>query len=96
MEEVMSSYREMMIDKLAQQLYTAYTESTWGEGVKFQLDTCAQTTRDAWTACAEAAVDELIDRPEREFQASLAAIIANNHEADSMGAWVPAIPGAWT
>lgn len=48
-----------------------------------------------WTAVAEAAVDELIDRPEREFKQQLAAVVASNEERDSMGSWAPATASGW-
>jgi len=64
-----------MIDKLAEVLRTTCRD--WdGNGSH-------------WATLAEAAVDELIDRPEREFQAQLAAVVARNEEADSVGSWAP-------
>ena len=70
-----------MIDKLAEVLRTTCRD--WdGNGSH-------------WATLAEAAVDELIDRPEREFQAQLEAIVARNAEGDSMGSWAPATAEGW-
>ena len=77
------TYRDAMIDKLAQRLHSSGRDWSGPAG------------SDWWHALAEAAVDELIDRPEREFQAQLAAIVARNAEGDSMGSWAPATASGW-
>jgi hypothetical protein len=90
---VRPSYRDMQITALAQRLYTANTMSR--HGAEFELGTTSSENAAAWYASAEAAVDELIDRPEREFKQQLAAVVASNEERDSMGSWAPATASGW-
>lgn len=72
--ETQATYRDAMIDKLAQKLYAAhgghnerYMAANWPMiSLSYGSD---------WIRAAEAAVDELIDRPEREFQSRLAEVL---------------------
>lgn len=73
-EYVRPEWREVNIDLLAEKLYAAHTRMQWGE--PFKLENAAWNTIRDWTAVAEAAVDELIDRPERAFQAQVDALLA--------------------
>lgn len=70
---VRPSWREVNIDLLAQRLYSAHTNSLWG--AEFDLHTTSNETAAAWLAAAEAAVEMIIDEPERQFQAQMQAIL---------------------
>lgn len=88
------TWREVNIDKLAQLLYSAHTTIIWG--IDSQLATASPENQAAWNAAAEAAVDELIDRPEREFQAQCEAVLAPMRiEPAHVGSWSPAAAGDW-
>jgi hypothetical protein len=78
---VRPSYRDAMIDNLAEQLRQAWIAPRPAGGL--------------WAALAEAAVDELIDRPEREFQQQLAAIVMADQHRGHIGTWQPATVEAW-
>lgn len=67
------TWREVNIDLLAQRMYHAHTSSTWG--ATFDLDTTSPENRAAWTAAAEAAVEMIVDEPEKEFHENLQAIL---------------------
>lgn len=86
------TWREVNIDLLAQKLYTTHTQSLWG--AEFRLATCSPETIASWNAVAEAAVDELIDRPEREFQAQCDAVLAAE-PVRRVGTWSPAKADDW-
>lgn len=92
---VRPSYRDMQISALAQRLYAAYNRSEL-HAVEFQLSGQHWTVIDMWKRVAEAAVDELIDRPEREFQAQLDAILASDGPTvKRVDAWTPATAEGW-
>jgi len=67
------TWREVNIDLLAQRMYDAHTMSTWG--ATFDLDTTSPELTAAWYAAAEAAVEMIVDEPEKEFHASLQAVL---------------------
>jgi hypothetical protein len=50
---------------------------------------------DVWNLVAEAAVDELIDRPEREFQKQLDAVLTSSGPTRHVGTWSPATVDDW-
>lgn len=68
------TWRQVNVDKLAQRLYAAYWKSDL-HGVELTLPDRCEATREKWQRVAEAAVDLLIDEPEKEFQAQLEAIL---------------------
>lgn len=70
------TWRDVNIDKLAERLYAA-TEA----------NLAVLLNENDWLAIAEAAVDELIDRPEREFQARLDAVLADYEQNPSDAEW---------
>ncbi len=89
------TWREVNIDLLAKKMFgahgnhnDAYMDANWPMiSLSSGID---------WTRAAEAAVDELIDRPEREFLAQCDAIIA----ADGVwqrrvGSWSPVAADDW-
>lgn len=84
------TWREVNIDLLAVKMYGAHTASLWG--VELQLGTATPENQSAWLAAAEAAVDELIDRPERDFQAQCDAVL--NRPAH-VGSWSPVAADDW-
>jgi len=82
----------MQIEALAQSLYAAYWRITAEQAAPYLAERCVARM---WERVAEAAVDELIDRPEREFKQQLAAIVARNEGRDSVGSWAPATAEGW-
>jgi len=87
------TYRDVSIDLLLSKLYAAYWNTDESAADKYLAATPGLVRM--WRRVAEAAVDELIDRPEREFKQQLAAIVARNEERDSVGSWAPATAEGW-
>lgn len=81
-EYVRPDWRQVNINLLADKLYAAYHESAFHD-VPMQLHGKSTITVADWERVAEAAVDELIDRPEREFQAQLATVLGREAEEDA-------------
>jgi hypothetical protein len=88
------TWRQVNIDRLAQRLYAAHTKSLWG----YEFDLHAESNESAagWLAAAEAAVEMIVDEPEKEFQQSLAAVL-NKPATESQAAreWREASAGDW-
>jgi hypothetical protein len=72
--EARPDWRQVNIHLLAGKLYAAHAASNL-HNVEFTLDRCSPHIIEAWERAAEAAVQELIDRPNREFQAQLDALL---------------------
>ena len=70
-------WRQVNISLLAGKLYAAFMHSEFHE-IELKLEHEAQHVVEAWYRAAEAAVDELIDKPDREFQAQLDALLASS------------------
>ena len=68
------TWRDVNISKLAGRLYAAHMQSNFHDA-EMALDSNSQIVVEAWWRAAEAAVDMLIDEPEREFQAQLQAVL---------------------
>jgi len=92
---VRPDWRQVNIALLAGKLYAAYMHSDF-HNVELQLDKNPQHIVEAWQRVAEAAVDELIDKPDREFQAQLEAVL-NKPEVESKAAreWREASADDW-
>lgn len=69
-------WRQVNIRLLAGKLYAARMHSNF-HNVDLTLEREPQHVIEAWERVAEAAVDELLDRPDREFQAQLDALLAS-------------------
>lgn len=82
-------WRTVNVSLLAEKLYAAYHESQFHD-VPLQLAGTSSITVADWERVAEAAVDELIDRPEREFQAQCDAVLNR-----PVAPWRPASAGDW-
>lgn len=91
---VRNGYRDMQVTALAQRMYAAYWRIPAADA-EIHLPDGDFTETNRWKRVAEAAVDELIDRPEREFQAQLAAIVSADQHRTHVGTWQPATVEAW-
>lgn len=94
--EARPDWRQVNIRLLAGKLYAAHAASNL-HNVEFTLDRCSPYIIEAWERAAEAAVDELIDGPNREFQAQLDAVLLSEEPAESPAAseWRAATAGDW-
>jgi hypothetical protein len=81
-------WRTVNVSLLAEKLYAAYHESQFHD-VPLQLSVTSSITVADWERVAEAAVDELIDRPEREFQAQVDKVLATEWQPATAGDWLP-------
>ena len=81
-------WRRVNVNLLAEKLYAAYHESQFHD-VPLQLAGTSSITVADWERVAEAAVDELIDRPEREFQAQVDAVLKAEWQPVSKDDWLP-------
>ena len=89
--ETRPDWRTVNVNLLAEKLYAAYHESQFHD-VPLRLQGKSSVTVADWERVAEAAVDELIDRPEREFQAQCDAVLARPAH---VGSWSPATADDW-
>ena len=93
-EYVRPSWRQVNISLLAQRMYTANTMSR--HGAEFELSTTSPENVASWLASAEAAVEMIVDEPEKEFQQSLAAVLkAPVTESQAAREWREASAGDW-
>jgi len=93
--ETRADWREVMLSKLAQRLYAAYWHSDLHD-VELTLPDRSRAAREKWQRVAEAAVDLLIDEPEREFQAQLQAVLGNEvTESKAAREWREAKASDW-
>jgi hypothetical protein len=94
------TWRQVNIDKLAQRLYAEHWRSQYHD-VELILAHRGQPTIDKWTRVAEAAVDLLIDEPEREFEAQLADVLGIGNrspevtESTAASEWREATASDW-
>ena len=86
--EVRPGWRQVNVNLLAEKLYAAYHESAFHD-VPLQLAGTSSITVADWERVAEAAVDELIDRPEREFQAQIDAVLKSGWQPATASDWLP-------
>ncbi len=99
-EYVRPTWREVNIDLLAKKMFgahgnhnDAYMDANWPM-------ISLSSGRD-WARAAKAAVDELIDRPEREFQAQIDKVLSGEPneiltlQQPHVGSWSPAAAGDW-
>lgn len=86
--EARPDWRTVNVNLLAEKLYAAYHASQFHD-VPLQLAGTSSITVADWERVAEAAVDELIDRPEREFQAQCKAALGTEWQPASPGDWLP-------
>ena len=94
-------WRQVNIRLLAAKLYAAHAASDL-HNVEFTLDRCSPYIIEAWERAAEAAVDELIDKPNRKFQAQLDALLASDvvedewrHDSPPASEWRAATAKDW-
>lgn len=93
--ETRPDWRQVNIDKLAQRLYAAYWRSDLHD-VELTLPDRSRAAKEKWQRVAEAAVDLLIDEPEREFQAQLEAILGDEvTESEAAREWREAKASDW-
>lgn len=99
--EARPDWRQVNIFLLASKLYAAHAASNF-HNVELALDRNPQHIVDAWMRAAEAAVDELIDKPDREFQAQLEALLASEtaddaerHDSKAAREWREAKASDW-
>ena len=93
--ETRAEWREVMLDKLAQRLYAEHWRSQYHD-VEMSLAHRGQPTQDKWRRIAEAAVDLLIDEPERDFQAQLQAVLGEEvAESKAAREWREATASDW-
>ena len=89
------TWRDVNIDKLAQRLYAEHWRSDF-HSVEMSLAHRGQATQDKWRRIAEAAVDLLIDEPEREFEAQLASVLGSEvTESKAASEWREATASDW-
>lgn len=94
-EYVRPEWREVNVDKLAQRLYAEHWRSEYHD-VEMILAHRGQPTIDKWTRIAEAAIDLLIDEPEREFEAQMAAVLGREViESKAASEWREATASDW-
>lgn len=94
--EARPDWRQVNIFLLASKLYAAHAASNF-HNVELSLDRNPQHIVEAWMRAAEEAVDELIDKPDREFQAQLEAVLAGSRPVESTAAreWREASVNDW-
>lgn len=94
--EARPDWRQVNMRLLAGKLYAARMHSNF-HNVDLTLEREPQHVIEAWERVAEAAVDELIDRPDREFQAQLDALLASSKPVKPPAAseWRAATAGDW-
>lgn len=93
--ETRPTWRDVQVDKLAQRLYAEHWRSDF-HSFDMLLAHRGQPTIDKWTRVANAAIDLLIDEPEREFEAQMAAVLGSE-VAESVVAreWREATASDW-
>ena len=81
---------------------TEYVRPTWREvNIELLAERLRQAclnwdgTGNAWAALAEAAVEMIVDEPEREFHASMQAVLNPVTESSAAREWREAKAGDW-
>ncbi|MBT2587914.1 hypothetical protein [Arthrobacter sp. ISL-95] len=93
---VRPDWRQVNIALLAGKLYAAFNGSYFHD-VKLRLENNPRHVIEAWEHAAAAAVHELIDKPDREFQAQLEAVLNADSVAEPTAAreWREAKASDW-
>lgn len=94
-EYMRPEWRDVNVAKLAQRLYAEHWRSDFHD-VELSLAHRGQPTIDKWTRIAEAAIDMLIDQPERDFEAQLLSVLGTEvTESKAASEWREATASDW-
>lgn len=69
------TWRNVNIDLLAQRMYSAYMQSNFHDA-EVSLENNSRLIVKAWWRAAEAAVEMIVDEPEKEFQRQIDRVLS--------------------